>query len=1106
MFEWSVVAPITMQILFSQCRQLELHVATVAAIDSDQQTMSIPAPSVAPKVSKSASASHLSKPSTKEWTVDAIQFALLSDSTDDLESLCQLTLSGQLRDFDDLFASTQFYSSLCQSLVHAWQHYDLHHLGLGADDAQLEQQLQQHNAPVTHVDDMEDMDESELTDDSTIGSSQSQEDSVRRLTAVYATIIGVLNTPEFNATIAIASLNGAFMNQLIQRLEPQFRSRSSFLHSQVNSSTAAAISGGMQTTRPSPDSRLSHVPISILASVGVAPAARVQDSPHQCEYSSIQSLLHVMYKVLDSIRKPMRLAIAQFFNRFVRKPQRAQGIVELLAVYAAIVKGFKPITSSTDARLIQERRRFLAQHVLPLHLPHSMANELTPILQLYHEPLVYTLTLFIQYDRSILLQAIDCLLAAFPASTVANSPKEVLLLHELEKVLEFASDADFATVSSRVMARVQVCVTSANARISERALSLWRNDSFLSHTRKNAKTLLPALFASLTGDKHWNKSVNKMRANVLTLFRDTDPILFERCAHDHFRLQTKELSMQACDNLIMQLHPERSKEADELSCTPAAAKQATVPQALPACKYSDFVFGAVLGSGSFSSVRYCKRIVKGQSADTWPEYAAKIIDKAQVERQKYRANVDREIALMQQLLHPHVTRLCCVCENAQAIYLMLEYASNKDLHSHISALGSLSIECARHVAGEILMGLQYLHVSGVVYNDCKPENVCVFKNWHVKLTDFGSSRRIQDIELSDRLEGTRAYMAPEVADRSATVSFASDLYAYACTVYQMLAGRTPPWAQPDDDAAHSTPIETKHERHKSVHFKQAEARFPDDFDPHAADLIDRLTCLDPRQRLGVRPSHSQGGMSVDYTLIEQHPFFAGVDLSSLHLQDAPALSIGSVSVGQVSSQWTRRKNSIMWAPMPVHYDFEQGGKYIMPALIEADIEESDARTSEKKANRFTGFKPPDNFFSLKEDQTAESEEDDDNDEESDDLIKTGHRTMNLLPTEEIDESTASSTTGLGAMARLRHQMRAGGNFGGSNPKGLPQAPTGRPPLQSSMRHSQLPPRHGVSSRGTVSTHAATNASGLPPAHPPASSSAPIRAMPLKLHQPTDTAH
>jgi hypothetical protein len=41
--------------------------------------------------------------------------------------------------------------------------------------------------------------------------------------------------------------------------------------------------------------------------------------------------------------------------------------------------------------------------------------------------------------------------------------------------------------------------------------------------------------------------------------------------------------------------------------------------------FHDLVFGHDLGSGSFSHVKYAKRIIKGQPASTWPEYAVKII-------------------------------------------------------------------------------------------------------------------------------------------------------------------------------------------------------------------------------------------------------------------------------------------------------------------------------------------------------------------------------------------------------------------------------------------------------------------------------------------------
>ena len=66
------------------------------------------------------------------------------------------------------------------------------------------------------------------------------------------------------------------------------------------------------------------------------------------------------------------------------------------------------------------------------------------------------------------------------------------------------------------------------------------------------------------------------------------------------------------------------------------------PTLLPTVIFQDLVFGAELGSGAFSTVRYCKHVQRGLPASGWPEYAAKVIKRELLEELGYEAAVRRE--------------------------------------------------------------------------------------------------------------------------------------------------------------------------------------------------------------------------------------------------------------------------------------------------------------------------------------------------------------------------------------------------------------------------------------------------------------------------------
>lgn len=52
------------------------------------------------------------------------------------------------------------------------------------------------------------------------------------------------------------------------------------------------------------------------------------------------------------------------------------------------------------------------------------------------------------------------------------------------------------------------------------------------------------------------------------------------------------------------------------------------------------------------------------------------------------------------------------CALAIQAYLVLEYASKGDLHSHIVATGSLDEASTRFVVGEVVAALAYVHAQG----------------------------------------------------------------------------------------------------------------------------------------------------------------------------------------------------------------------------------------------------------------------------------------------------------------------------------------------------------------------------------------------------------
>ncbi|MCO5553267.1 hypothetical protein L7F22_006788 [Adiantum nelumboides] len=144
-----------------------------------------------------------------------------------------------------------------------------------------------------------------------------------------------------------------------------------------------------------------------------------------------------------------------------------------------------------------------------------------------------------------------------------------------------------------------------------------------------------------------------------------------------------------------------------------------------------------LGSGDIGSVYLSE--LRGRNC----YFAMKVMDKSSLASRKklLRSQTEREI--LQCLDHPFLPSLYTHFETDKFTCLVMEFCPGGDLHTarqrqsgkHFSEIS------ARFYAAEVLLGLEYLHVMGVIYRDLKPENVLVRQDGHIMLSDFDLSLR-----------------------------------------------------------------------------------------------------------------------------------------------------------------------------------------------------------------------------------------------------------------------------------------------------------------------------------------------------------------------------
>lgn len=290
----------------------------------------------------------------------------------------------------------------------------------------------------------------------------------------------------------------------------------------------------------------------------------------------------------------------------------------------------------------------------------------------------------------------------------------------------------------------------------------------------------------------------------------------------------------------------------------------------------DFNFGRTLGEGSYSTV------LAATDRQTLKEYAIKVLDKRHIIKEKKVKYVNIERDTLNRLTeHPGVVRLYYTFQDERSLYFVLDLATGGELLGVLKRMGSFDVECTRFYSAQILDAIAYMHTRGVIHRDLKPENVLLDKDMHVKITDFGTAKILSDpkatgsaqADAGDPLDGsdsdravsfvgTAEYVSPELL-RDKNACKASDLWAFGCILYQLLAGRPP--------------FKAANEYLTFQKILALDYTFPEGFPPVARDLVERLLVLEPSNRLPIEH-------------VKNHQFFDGTQWGKLlWRQKAPRL-------------------------------------------------------------------------------------------------------------------------------------------------------------------------------------------------------------------------
>ena len=305
----------------------------------------------------------------------------------------------------------------------------------------------------------------------------------------------------------------------------------------------------------------------------------------------------------------------------------------------------------------------------------------------------------------------------------------------------------------------------------------------------------------------------------------------------------------------------------------------------------------LLGSGAFSVVNLVVEKL------TQRKFAMKQIPKKAVKNCRSHILCEQKITRM--ITHPFVIRQYASFQDKGHLYFLFDYLPSGDLMDVLCGeakvvtlnkglfascipsrkqskdggdgrmLMGIDESLACFYVAQLVLVLGYLHKTGIVYRDLKPENVLVDAHGFIKLGDFGFAKELRTDRYTGEAEntytfcGTPGYVAPENVFTQG-YGFSVDWWSLGVLTYVLMTGK-----QPFNRPKTKDPMVVV----QRIVDPNWEVFYPPYMSPTAKDLIVSLLKRDPKERLGCRVNGVED--------IKKHKWFKDINWRALEAKKLP---------------------------------------------------------------------------------------------------------------------------------------------------------------------------------------------------------------------------